>query len=57
MTQLDPDMVRSILNRVAIGAVHWAEVHNPTIAKGDLSLEKEVCITEGCMLVQMHVTD
>ena len=32
-TQLDPDMVRSILNRVALGAVHGAKVHNPAVVK------------------------
>ena len=50
-------MVRSILDGVAIGAAHWAEVHNPNIVEGDLSLEKEVHVTAGCMLVQMHVMD
>ena len=50
-------MVRSILDGVAIGAVHQAEVHNPTIVKGDLSLEKEVHVTTGCTLVQMHGMD
>ena len=49
--------MRSILNRVAIRVAHWAEVHNPTIAKGDLSLEKEVHVTTGHTPVQMHVTD
>ena len=34
-----------------------AEVHNPAMAKGDLSLEKEVHVTTGCTLVQIHVTD
>ena len=29
ITQLDPDMVRSILDRIALGAVHWAKVHDP----------------------------
>ena len=57
MTQLDPDMVRSILNRVALGAVHWVKVHNPTIVKGDCNLEQEVCVTAGHALVQMHVID
>ena len=37
-TQLDPDMVRSILNRVVLGTAHQAEVHDPTIVQGDLSL-------------------
>ena len=57
MTWLDPDMVRSILNGVAIGAVHWAKMHNPTIAKGDLSLEKEMHVVAGCVLVKMHEMD
>ena len=56
-TWLDPDMVRCILNRVVLGAVHQAEVHHPTIVKGDLSLESEVHVATGCMLIQMHVTD
>ena len=56
-TQLDPDTVRSILNRAAIGVVHQAEVHNPTIVEGDISLEKEVHVATGCVLVQMHVTE
>ena len=50
-------MVRSILDRVALGAVHWAEVLDLIIVKGDHHLEQEVCVTTGCMLGQMHVTD
>ena len=50
-------MVRSILDGIALGAVCWAEVHNPTIGKHDCSLEQEVHVTTGCALVQMHVTD
>ena len=49
--------MRSILDVVAIGAAHQAEVHNPTVAKGDLNLEKEVCVATGYALVQMHVMD
>ena len=56
-TRLGPDTVRSILNGVVIGAVHWAEVYDPNIVEGDLSLEQEVCVTSGCALIQMHVTD
>ena len=56
-TQLDPDMVILILNGVAMGSVHWAKVHNPTIVEGDHCLEQEVCVTAGHALVQMHVTD
>ena len=33
------------------------EVHNPNIIEGDDGLEQEVCVTAGCVLVQMHVTD
>ena len=56
-TCLDPDMVRSILDGVTLGAVHQAEVHNPTLVKGDHGLEQEVYVTTGHMLVQMHITD
>ena len=37
--------------------VHWAEVHNTTITKGDPSLEKEVHVAAGHILVQIHVMD
>ena len=46
-TWLDPNMVRSILYGVAIGAVHQAEVHNSAVVKGDLSFEKEMHVTTG----------
>ena len=50
-------MVRSILDGVNLGGAHWAEVHDPTIIKGDHGLEQEVCVAAGYMLVKMHVTD
>ena len=50
-------MLKSILNGVTIGSVHWAKVHDPTIVEGDCWSKQEVCVTTGCMLVQMHVTD
>ena len=37
-THLDPDMVKSILDRVSLGSVHWAEVLNPTAVESDCSL-------------------
>ena len=49
--------MRSVLDRVTLGAVHWTKVHDPTIVKGDHHLEQEVHVTTGHMLVQMHVTD
>ena len=56
-TCLDPAMVRSILDGVTLGAVHQAEVHDPTVVEGDHSLEQEVCVIAGHALVQMQVTD
>ena len=56
-THLDPDTVRSILDGIALGAVHWAEVHDPTIVEGDHDLEQDVCVTARCMLIQIYVTD
>ena len=56
-TWLDPDMVRSILDGVAMGSVHWAKVHNPTVVEGDHHLEQEVCVATSHTPVQMHVTD
>ena len=37
--------------------MHWAKVHDPAIIEGKHCLEQEVCVTAGCALVQMHVTD
>ena len=56
-TQVDPDTMRSVLDGVTLGAVHWAEIHDPAIVKGDCCLEQEVHVATGCTLVQMHVTD
>ena len=56
-TQLDLDMVKSILDRVAMGSVHWAKVHDPTIVEGDHQLEQEVHVTADHTLVQMQVMD
>ena len=49
--------MRSILKRVKLGSVHWAEVHDQAVAEGDCHLEQEVCVTTGCALVQIHVPD
>ena len=56
-TCLDPDMVRSILDGVTLGATHRAESHDPAVVEGDHDVEKEVHVTAGWVLVQMHVTD
>ena len=56
-TCLDPDMVKSILNGVTLGAVHCTKVHNPAIVKGDHCWEQELHVAAGHVLVQMHITD
>ena len=38
-THLDSDVVRSILDRITLGAAHQVEIHNPTIVEGDYNLE------------------
>ena len=40
-----------------MGSVHQAGVHNPAVVEGNCHFQREVCVTTGCTLVQMHVTD
>ena len=56
-TRLDPETVKSILNDVTIGMVHWAKVHVPTMVEGDQCLEQDVWVTASQPLVEMHVTN
>ena len=49
--------MRSILDSVALGTVHWAEVHDPTVVESDHYLEQEVCVSAGHVQVQMHIMD
>ena len=56
-TQLSPETVKSILDGVALGMVHWAKVHNPAMVEGDQHLEQEVHVAAGHPLVEMHVTN
>ena len=56
-THLDPDMVRSILDGITLGAAPLAEIHDPTIVEGDHDMEQEVHVATGHMLVKMHVTN
>ena len=39
-TWLDPETVKSILNGVALGTEHCAEVHDPAIVEGNQCLQK-----------------
>ena len=49
--------MKSILDGVALGMAHHAEVHSPVMVEGDQCLEQEVHVTAGCTLVEMHVID
>ena len=55
-TCLNPDMMRSILDGIILGAAHRVEFHNPVVPEGDHDLEQEVCVATGHILVQMHMT-
>ena len=57
ITWLDLETVKSILDGVVLGMVHWAEVHDPAVVEGDQCLEQDVCVTAGHPLAEMHVTD
>ena len=54
---LNPETVESILDGVTLGMVHQAKVHDPSMVEGDQHLEQEVCVTSGCPLVEIHVTN
>ena len=56
-TWLDLETVKSILDGVALGTVHWAKIHGPAVVEGDQSLEQEVWVTVGQLMVEMHVTN
>ena len=54
---LSPEAVQSVPNAVSIGSTHRAEGHDPAVVKGDNSLEREICVATGWVLVEMHMTD
>ena len=56
-THLNLKAVRSILDEVTLGAAHRAEGYDPAVVEGDHGMEKEVCVTARCVLVEMHMTD
>ena len=49
--------MQSILDGVSLGATHWVEGYDPAVVEGNYSLEKEVCVAAGWMLVEMHMTN
>ena len=56
-TCLSPEAAQSILDGVPLGAAHRVEGCGPAVVEGDHNIEKEVCVTAGWVLVEMHVTD
>ena len=56
-THLGPEAMQSILDGATLGATQWAEEEDPAMVEGDQEKEKEVWVTAGWVLVEMHVTD
>ena len=56
-TCLGLEAVQAILDGATMGASQRVEGENPAIIKGDQQMEKEVWVTSGGVLVEMHVTD
>ena len=54
---LRPEAVQAVLDGATVVTSQRAERENPAIIKGDQQLEKEVWVTAGQVLVEMHVTD
>ena len=52
-----PEAVQAILDGAAIGASQRAEGEDPAVIEGDQQMEKEVQVTTGPILAEMHVTD
>ena len=47
----------AILDRATIGASQRAEGEDPAVIEGDQQREKEVWVTAGWVLAEMHVTN
>ena len=54
---LGPEVVQAVLDGATMGTSQRAERENPAIIEGDQQLEKEVWVTTGQVLVEMHVTN
>ena len=49
--------MQSILDGATLGATQRAEGDDPAMDEGDQEKEKEVCVTAGQVLFEMHVTN
>ena len=47
--------MQSILDVVSLDATYRAEGYDSAVVKGNYSLEKEVCVAAGWVLVEMHI--
>ena len=56
-THLGPEAIQAILDGASIGASQRVKREDPTVIKGDQQREKEVQVTAGWVLVEMHVTN
>ena len=56
-THLCPEAMQAILDGATLGASQWAEGENHAMIKGNQEKEKEVWVTAGWVLVEMHVTN
>ena len=56
-THLGLEAVQAILDGATIGASQRVEEEDPAVIEGDQQKEKEVWVTTGQVLVEMHVTD
>ena len=56
-THLGQEAVQAILDGATLGASQRVEGEDPTVIEGDQEREKEVQVTAGWVLVEMHVTD
>ena len=54
---LSPETMQSVLDGVALCAAHRTEGYDPAVVEGDYGIEKEVHVTTGQVLVEMHMTD
>ena len=54
-THLNPYMVRLVLDGTTLGAAQRAECQDPAVVEGDHDVEKEVHVTAGWVLVQIHM--
>ena len=59
-SKLDAEVVKSILDSVAVGTTEWADAYDPSVAQSDEEIHKpskETVIVAWAVCVDLHVTD